>query len=417
VGIGAASVNAGGYAPPLEELARLAETAGVEVLARTVQTRSKIDTRTYIGSGKVREIAERAKALKVNLIIFDDDLTPAQGRNLEREIGVRVVDRSELILDIFALRARTSVAKSQVELAQLEYQLPRLARLWEHLSRLGGGIGTRGPGETQLEVDRRRVRDRIRKLKARLKKVEHDTRVQRQGRKGVLTACLVGYTNAGKSSLFNRLTSAGVVEEDRLFATVDSTSRILDVADSRRMILSDTVGFIRKIPHPLIASFHATLEEAVNANLLLHVVDLSEPGAERQIEVVERVLEGIQCRPERQILVLNKTDLATSMGLVGFLKREGREVVLTSARTGEGLDDLRDTIRSFIEAHEIQGEVRFPIDQEAVRAFLHRHGEVCEERFGGRLTRVHVRMKPQFFDQLRKRGVEVVLNGDRVEFP
>ncbi len=417
MGIGAASVNAGGYAPPLEELARLAETAGVEVLARTVQTRSKIDTRTYIGSGKVREIAERAKALKVNLIIFDDDLTPAQGRNLEREIGVRVVDRSELILDIFALRARTSVAKSQVELAQLEYQLPRLARLWEHLSRLGGGIGTRGPGETQLEVDRRRVRDRIRKLKARLKKVEHDTRVQRQGRKGVLTACLVGYTNAGKSSLFNRLTSAGVVEEDRLFATVDSTSRILDVADSRRMILSDTVGFIRKIPHPLIASFHATLEEAVNANLLLHVVDLSEPGAERQIEVVERVLEGIQCRPERQILVLNKTDLATSMGLVGFLKREGREVVLTSARTGEGLDDLRDTIRSFIEAHEIQGEVRFPIDQEAVRAFLHRHGEVCEERFGGRLTRVHVRMKPQFFDQLRKRGVEVVLNGDRVEFP
>jgi GTP-binding protein HflX len=411
--VGAEDRRTDGSGPqePLEELARLAETAGVVVLGRTVQVRSRIDTRTYIGSGKVKEVGERAKALGASLVIFDDSLTPAQGRNLERAIGLRVLDRSELILDIFAGRAMTSVAKTQVELAQLQYQLPRLARLWEHLSRLGGGIGTRGPGETQLEVDRRRVRDRIRKLKDRLKKVEEDVKVQRHGRSGALTACLVGYTNAGKSSLFNRLTEAGVVEEDKLFATLDSTSRVLELPDSRRIILSDTVGFIRKIPHQLIASFHATLEEAIAANLLLHVVDISDPEAAREIEVVEQVLEQIGSRSEAQIVVLNKIDRAKDLRLVGQLRNEGRSIAMTSALTGEGLEDLEEQIRQFVEDHEVEGEVRFPIGQEDIRAFLHREGEVREERFGRRWTRITVRMKPRLFERLKKKGIQVSMDG------
>jgi GTP-binding protein HflX len=412
VGMGDRSEDSAAGRQSLEELARLAESAGAQVLGRTFQARARIDSRTYVGSGKVGQVTEEARAAGANLIIFDDNLTPAQGRNLEREIGIRVIDRSELILSIFALRARTAVAKNQVELAQLEYQLPRLTRMWEHLSRTGGGIGTRGPGETQLEVDRRQIRDRIRKLKERLKKVEHDTQVQRQGRRGMLTACLVGYTNAGKSSLFNRLTAAGVVEEDRLFATLDSTSRILEFPDARRIILSDTVGFIRKIPHSLIASFHATLEEAVHADLLLHVVDLADPAAERQMDVVDEVLEEIGCRPESRILVFNKIDRARDVGLIGLMNRTGQDAVSASARTGEGLEDLRLRICRFIEAHEVAGRVRFPVEQEDVRAFLHRHGEVYEEHFGRRWTCVHVRMKPRYFDQLRKKGVEVSPDGD-----
>jgi len=411
VGIEHKAGEAGGGREPLEELARLAETAGAEVLGRVVQVRPKRDSRTYVGSGKVREVAERAKALGADVLIFDDSLTPAQGRNLERQTGVRVIDRNELILDIFALRARTAVAKNQVELAQLEYELPRLTRLWEHLSRLGGGIGTRGPGETQLEVDRRRVRDRIRKLKERLKKVEEDTRVRRQARRGMLTACLVGYTNAGKSSLFNRLTSAGVLEEDRLFATVDSTSRVLVFSDARRIILSDTVGFIRKIPPQLIASFHATLEEAVHADLLLHVADVSDAEVFGQVEVVDRVLEGLGARPEEQILLLNKIDRADGRGLPPRLRRRGVDILATSVVTGEGLDELKERILRFIEAREVVGEVRFPLADESVRAFLHRHGEVSGERFDEVATRVRVRMKPRYFEQLRKRGVEVSFVG------
>ncbi len=394
----------------LEELARLADTADIEIAGRTIQVRSSIDKRTYIGSGKVLEVAEQARRVDANLIVFDDSLSPAQGRNLQKQLGMRVLDRSELILGIFALRARTSVAKIQVELAQLQYELPRLARLWEHLSRLGGGIGTRGPGETQLEVDRRRVRDRIRALTARLKKVEEDTKIQRRGRKGTVTACIVGYTNTGKSSLFNRLTSAGVLEEDRLFATLDSTSRVLQLPDTRAMILSDTIGFIRKIPHQLIASFHATLEEAIDADLLLHVVDVSNPDAERDIEVVDRVLEDIGARPEEQIMVLNKIDLAEDLRLVGRLKGEGQDAVVTSALTGEGLNDLRERLRRFVKSREIEGEVRFPIWNEEIRAFLHREGEVSEERFGHKWTRVKVRMKPECFERLRKKGVEVSID-------
>lgn len=409
VGLGDRSVALG--PEPLDELARLAETAGVGVVGRVFQCRARVDTRTYVGAGKVKDIAERARSRGANVLIFDDSLTPAQGRNLERATGIKVIDRNELILDIFARRARTSTAKAQVELAQLEYELPRLARLWEHLSRLGGGIGTRGPGETQLEVDRRRVRDRIRTLKARLKKVEEDTRVRRQGRRGMLTACLVGYTNAGKSSLFNRVTSAGVLEEDRLFATVDSTSRLVQFSDARRIILSDTVGFIRKIPHQLVASFHATLEEVVHCDLLLHVADVSDPEASRHIEVVDEVLSEIGASPEEEILILNKLDRAGGLGLVPRLRRQRRHPVVTSARTGEGLEDLLDRIRRFVEAREVEGEVRFPIGDESVRAFLHRHGEVSEERFGGRWTRVRVRMRPRFFEEVRKRaGIQVSLD-------
>jgi GTP-binding protein HflX len=231
----------------------------------------------------------------------------------------------------------------------------------------------------------------------------------------MLTACLVGYTNAGKSTLFNCLTEAGVLEEDRLFATVDSTSRLLEFSDARRIILSDTVGFIRKIPHQLVASFHATLEEAVHADLLLHVVDLSDPDAERQIDVVEQVLDDIGVHPEDQFLVLNKVDVAGEVNLVGKLRQRQSDIVVTSGQTGEGLDDLKEKICRFIEEHEVLGEVRFPVGDEALRASLHRTGEVLEERFGSRYTRVRVRMRPLDFERLQKRGVNVSFDGNLEE--
>src|SRR5262245_14978540 len=261
----------------LAELAALARTAGAVVAGETLQTLRRPDVATFIGKGKVEEVAEACRAESATVVVFDRDLSPAQCRNVEEVVGVKVIDRSEIILDIFARRAQTSVARAQVELAQLEYQLPRLTNLWEHLSRLGGGIGTRGPGETQLEVDRRRVRERISRLKETLRKVEQVRAVQRKGRKSQVAVAIVGYTNAGKSTLMNRLSGADVFVENQLFATLDTTTRSVNIARDYTILLTDTVGFIRKLPHQLVASFHATLEEVVLADLLLLVVDGSDP--------------------------------------------------------------------------------------------------------------------------------------------
>jgi GTP-binding protein HflX len=331
----------------LAELKLLAETAGAQVRGEVVQRRGPIRASTFLSKGKIEEIQERAAEERAGLLLLDDDLSPAQHRNLEKELGMRVVDRSGLILDIFARRARTREARLQVELAQLEYLLPRLTRMWEHLGRLGGGIGTRGPGETQLEVDRRRIRERIARLKRDLEGVVRERRVQRKGRRDCFKVSLVGYTNAGKSTLFNALARANVYVEDQLFATLDPTTRAIAAEGPVRVLLTDTVGFIRKLPAHLVASFRATLEEVTEADLLLHVVDATEPDPDAHIEAVHTVLEGLDALQRPRLLVFNKIDALLAhqdeIALLG-LRAQYPGAVFLSATTREGIPDLRRAI-------------------------------------------------------------------------
>ncbi|HKQ58256.1 MAG TPA: GTPase HflX [Candidatus Eisenbacteria bacterium] len=324
----------------LEELARLTDTAGAKVMDTVTQKRGTVHPATFIGKGKLEELQAQAEAADADMVIFDDDLSPAQVRNLEKALGRKVVDRSELILDIFARRARTRESRLQVELAQLEYTLPRLTGMWKHLERQAGGIGTRGPGETQLETDRRLVRERIARLKKELGAVERERETQRRRRRREFRAAIVGYTNAGKSTMFNALTRANVFVEDRLFATLDSTTRKLVSPERQVVLLTDTVGFIRKLPHHLVASFHSTLVEAIEADLLLHVVDASDPHFPRQIAAVEEVLDEILETPRPATLVFNKADRVADPTMLDGLRVEYPGSFTISARTGEGLDAL-----------------------------------------------------------------------------
>ena len=331
---------------PLTELRLLAETAGAVVAGEVIQRRSPIRASTFLSKGKIDEVRELALEKSATLLLLDDDLSPGQARNLEEELKIKVVDRSGLILDIFARRARTREARLQVELAQLEYLLPRLTKMWSHLSRLGGGIGTRGPGETQLEVDRRRIRERIAKLKHALEGVVRERRVQRKGRRDCHKVSLVGYTNAGKSTLFNALTRSHVYVEDQLFATLDPTTRAFAASDGARALVTDTVGFIRKLPPHLVASFRATLEEVAEADLLLHVVDAAEPDPDAHIRAVETVLESIAALERPRLLVFNKIDaLPDEEALIGLGARfPGALFVSAVKRTG--LAELRrDVLR------------------------------------------------------------------------
>jgi len=325
----------------LAELERLAKSAGARVADTVLQERDRLDPRTLIGKGKAEEI--RGRLTGVDLVILDEELSGSQQRNLEQLLGRRVVDRTGLILDIFAQRAQTREGKLQVELAQLDYLLPRLAGAWTHLERLGGGIGTRGPGETQLESDRRRIKTRMAKLRRDLEQVRRHRALLRRPRRKVPfpIVALVGYTNAGKSSLMNALTQARVIVQDQLFATLDPTLRRLKLPGDRVALLSDTVGFIRKIPHQLVAAFQATLEEVQEADVLLHVVDISHPNAELQQAAVEAVLGELGLADRPTILVFNKID---RLGRSAFPRRPGSGRVYTSARTGAGLDDLRQEI-------------------------------------------------------------------------
>ncbi len=325
----------------LEELRRLADTAGARVLGELTQHRGDVHPPTFLGRGKLADLKERTRDLEADLAIFNDDLTPSQVRNLERELGVKVVDRSELILDIFARRARTRESRLQVELAQLQYMLPRLTGLWKHLERQAGGIGTRGPGETQLETDRRLVRGKIARLQRELESVERERETQRRRRRGHFRAALVGYTNAGKSTLFNALTRAAVFVEDRLFATLDATTRQMVSPGRQLALLTDTVGFIRKLPHHLVASFHSTLAEAVEADFLIHVVDAADPDMRRQMTAVEGVLDELLEERRPAVLVFNKLDLVTDEDLIAGLEAEFPDALFVSARTGAGLDELR----------------------------------------------------------------------------
>jgi GTP-binding protein HflX len=362
---------------PLEELRGLAATAGATVVGGLTQKRDSVIPGTYIGKGKLEELKELVLAEDADVVIFDNDLSPAQVRNLEKATNVKVLDRSELILDIFATRARTAESRLQVELAQLEYSLPRLRKMWTHLSRYSGGIGLRGPGETQLEEDRRLVALRIRDLKQRLGVVQ--TRKQREvaSRREEHTVSLVGYTNAGKSTLMNALTGSSVLAENKLFSTLDTRTRQWRLADWGKVLLSDTVGFIRDLPHHLIASFKATLEEARQARLLLHVVDASNP----QIQAVNSVLKELKCGDKPTLLVLNKVDRVEDPSFLHILERHHPRAVAISAARKKGLDSLQDAVIEMLSADFAEVKIDMDAGNGRVQAYLAAHAEIFRQEF------------------------------------
>ncbi|HUL03252.1 MAG TPA: GTPase HflX [Gemmatimonadales bacterium] len=412
----------------LDELARLADTAGAVVIGRTVQRVEAPTPNFYLGQGKVEALKATLEDARATLVLVDEPLTPAQGSNLEKALGVRVMDRTEVILDIFATRARSHEAKLQVELAQLEYLLPRLTRLWTHLSRIRGGIGLRGPGETQLETDRRAIRRKIGVLRRRLDDVADHRANQRQGRRPLPTAALVGYTNAGKSSLLTALSGDALFAEDRLFATLDTVAREVDVGEGYRFRVSDTVGFIRKLPHHLVASFRATLEEVRDADLLLHVIDAAHPGWEEQAEVVEREIRNAEVGTRNAngntvrkpvIYVFNKADLLPDPE--AFLVRAREHYphsVLSStvARSdlrvpGLGVDALRAALRSSAQALRPLASIRIPVEDGKLLASLHRDGEVMGQRQEDGVVVVTARVEARLLGRLRREGVGVEILG------
>ena len=426
----------------LAELAELACTAGATVVGTFIQKKAKPDTALFLGRGKVEEMAMVIQNERATLVIFDDELTPSQQRNLEMALGVKILDRTALILDIFAQRARTAAGKLQVELAQMKYSLPRILGQGLVLSRLGGGIGTRGPGETKLEVDRRRIRRRIHDIEGEIERLKKERLLHRERRRAarIPVAALVGYTNAGKSTLLNALTGADVFAEDKLFATLDPTTRSLRLADGREILVTDTVGFIQKLPHTLVQAFHATLEEVVEADLLLHIVDVSNEAAEFQIEAVTEVLKELGVAEKPMLYVLNKLDRLTngeggtgegdavaqvdtaddarheaaggdaasgfSGGETSSLEEaplppavprllRGREGCAISARTGAGLADLQEKIADFFRTGEVELTLHIPFTENAAVTRLHEAGRVLQTDYDERGTRVVVRLSKE----------------------
>ena len=366
---------------------------------------------TYLGKGKLDELKSMVRDKDASLIIFDDELSPSQGNNVEQTLGTRVVDRAELILDIFATRARSSEAKMQVELAQLEYTLPRLTRMWTHLEKFRGGIGMRGPGETQLETDRRLINHRIKLLKERLTHVQQNRAVQRQSRAGSFKASLVGYTNAGKSSILRGMTgSADVHVEDRLFATLDPLTREVDLGENARVLLTDTVGFIRKLPHHLVASFRATLEETRDADLLLHVVDASHPLWEEQRLVVDEVLLDLGLHEQPVLLVFNKTDLLEEAALLQLQERVLGLVpsaIFVNTTSDDALDPLRRALRHAVRAKRPVAEVWLSSGDGRMLAEIHAHGEVLEQRTEGDQMVVRARLPERLRGRLEQAGARI----------
>lgn len=391
----------------LEELAELASSAGAVVVDTVTQKLEKPTAPYYIGKGKAELIKESLVDREVTSIIFDDELSPAQGRNLETLLSRKVIDRTQLILDIFAQRARSREGRLQIELAQLQYLLPRLTRMWDHLSRQTGGIGTRGPGETQLEVDRRRVQERIARLERELEEVRKTRAVQRQGRKRHQwpVAAVVGYTNAGKSTLLNLLTGADVVAENRLFATLDPTTRSFTLPNKQRVLLTDTVGFLRKLPHTLIESFKATLEEVVEADLLIHVVDLSHPRVDEQMEAVDNVTKELGAFGKQTVMVFNKIDKldATENRQLAesYLKRFPDSVAI-SARTGEGVNKLVQALEKALNSWRLRSRFQIPATESALIAEIHRVGHVLELRYEGSDALIVAHVPPELAQKLER---------------
>ena len=399
----------------LAELSRLADTAGAQVVGRTHQNVEKPSPHFYLGEGKVEEIKATLAAEGATLLLFDEALSPVQGVNLEKALGTRVMDRTEVILDIFATRARSHEAKMQVELAQLEYLLPRLTRMWTHLSRIRGGIGLRGPGETQLETDRRVIRKKIGTLRRRLDEVAEHRANQRQGRHEGPSAVLVGYTNAGKSSLLRTLSGGEVFVEDRLFATLDPLAREVDLGENYRIRVTDTVGFIRKLPHHLVASFRATLEEARAADLLLHVIDAGHPGWAEQVEVVEETLQGMRAAPDarkRVVHVFNKADLLPDApAFLTQVRERYPHAVLTSTVSAAGVAELRGVLRTSVQALRPLARIRVPLADGRLLAQLHRAGEVLGQEQVDGVVVVTARVEARLLGQLRRDGITVDIDG------
>jgi len=386
---------------PLEELEGLATTAGARVVGSLTQRREAPDVTTYLGRGKAEELQRLSAAADADVIVFDNDLSPAQARNLEKIVGLKVLDRSELILDIFATRAQTYEARLAVELAQLQYSLPRLKRMWTHLSRIKAGIGMRGPGEKQLEVDRRLVERRIHELSEELRGIHRRKERQVAARNDRMTVSLVGYTNAGKSTLMNVLTDAGVLAVDKLFATLDTRTRRWQLPGWGPVLLSDTVGFIRDLPHHLIASFKATLEEARQADLLLHVADASSPTATAQISSVYNVLEELGIEAKGTILVLNKIDAASDRGQVEMLLSRYPNAVPVSARRRIGLDRLADVVSQALSRGFVDIDIETGVENGRLLAYLSAHGEVLSQRYSESRVVIHCRLAQKHLGQLR----------------
>ena len=387
---------------PLEELAGLAEAAGAEVVAEMTQRRAAPDAATYLGKGKVEELAQLAEMAEADVIVFDNDLSPGQTRNLERASGRKVLDRTELILDIFATRAQTYEARLAVELAQLEYSMPRLKRLWTHLSRQKKGIGLRGPGEKQLEVDRRLVEKRISDLRGELDGIHRRKQREVAARSDRMTVSLVGYTNAGKSTLMRRMTGADVFIEDALFATLDTRTRRWQLPGWGPVLLSDTVGFIRDLPHHLIASFRATLEEARQANLLLHVADASNPAVAEQIGAAYRVLSEIGLEEKDTLLVLNKLDALPDQARVDALLTRFPTAVGVSARTGRGMSALAGAVSEALSRSFRNVEIETAIDNGRLLAYLAAHGEVLSQKYVDSRVLVHCRISQEHLGRIRE---------------
>jgi GTPase len=402
VGVELKSRNHADIRDSLAELGELAATAGGEVVGDGLQKTESLNPATFIGKGKAEEFAQFCKRQDVDTVIFDDDLSPAQSRNLEKIFNCTVLDRTALILDIFAQRARTREGKLQIELAQLAYLLPRLTRYWSHLSRQRGSTGSiGGEGESQLESDRRKVQERIEKITRDLDTVRRQRSTQRAGRQRSQwpLASIVGYTNAGKSTLLNALTGADVMAKDILFATLDPTTRRLKLPTNQNVLLTDTVGFIKKLPHGLVEAFKATLEEVVQADLLLHVVDISHPQAEEQIAAVNAVLTEIGAGEKSTIMVLNKMDRlnpnGTGAGALNRLQERHPHAVAISATTGEGITSLLAEIGTQLRPKREFLELRVPHDQAAVIARLHQVGQVISRSYRGPAARFKVRIPPQ----------------------
>jgi GTP-binding protein HflX len=380
----------------LDELGRLAESAGAEVVGRITQERKAPTPKLYFGKGKVDELKASSERQAANLVISDDSLSPIQERNLGGSLGLKVIDRTALILDIFAQRARTMEGKLQVELAQLSYLLPRLVGQWKHLERLGGGIGTRGPGETQLESDRRMIRHRIQKIRGDLNRVRTHRRLLRDRRKasGLPVAALVGYTNAGKTTLLNQLTGAGHVAADQLFVTLDPTARLVSRAGHAPFILTDTVGFIRKLPHQLVAAFKATLEELEEADVLVHVVDASHPGLEEQMAAVDSLLTELELTGRPSIVALNKVDrLDADVALEALVDRF--DGVAISARTGEGVDRLLDRVAQTLGPRVERVTLRIPYQDGTALAHCYGRGRVLARSDDADGIRLEVELAPR----------------------
>lgn len=396
----------------LDELELLTDTAGGITIEKILQNKTHPDSSTYIGKGKLHELKRIMEEKKIDTVIFDDDLSPTQLRNIEHGTDAKVLDRSSLILDIFASRAKTAAAKTQVELAQLQYLLPRLTRYWTHLSRQKGGIGTKGPGETQIETDRRLIGRRISVLKDKLDKLSKQRTTQRKGREGMNRISLVGYTNAGKSTLMNALTETGVFAEDRLFATLDSTVRRHEL-ENHSILLSDTVGFIRKLPHNLVESFKSTLDEVREADILLHVVDASSKMADEYIEVVEETLEELKATNKRTILVFNKVDKMEAQQ-VADMKQRYPNAIFVSAEQRIGLRELERSIEDMIELDYDRHTLQIPVSKYKAVAFIHENATVENESYEGTDVEMTFSMAEKDFKQLSHLLDTIGTNGEVV---